>query len=120
VLGNQQFCIFAKKPKRAPRHQPQAERNHAENSTALNNQESTRIFSKALLASLPIAADLVLNHRQTLPALDEAQPVDEAIANLAASLAYELSMNWGPQIEVWAKLEKKLGLTTPKSGVDLT
>jgi hypothetical protein len=38
---------------------------------------------------------------------------------LAASLAYELSMNWGPQIEVWAKLEKKLGLTTPKSGADL-
>jgi hypothetical protein len=29
-------------------------------------------------------------------------------------LAYELSMNWGPQIEVWAKLEKKLGLTTLK------
>jgi hypothetical protein len=77
-------------------------------------------YSKALLASLPIAADLVLNHQETLQALDEAQPVDEAIANLAASLAYELSMNWGPQIEVWAKLEKKLGLTTPKSSTDMT
>jgi hypothetical protein len=77
-------------------------------------------YSKALLASLPIAADLVLNHQETLQALDESQPVDETIAKLAASLAYELSMNWGPQIEVWAKLEKKLGLTTPKSDADLT
>jgi hypothetical protein len=28
-------------------------------------------------------------------------------------------MNWGPQIEVWAKLEKELGLTKPKSGADI-
>ena len=27
-------------------------------------------------------------------------------------------MNWGPQIEVWAKLEKELGLTKPKSGAE--
>ena len=74
----------------------------------------------SLLASLPIAAELVLNHQETLQAPDEAQPVDEAIANLAASLAYELSMNWGLQIEVWTKMEKKLGLTTSKSGADFT
>jgi hypothetical protein len=42
------------------------------------------IRSKTLLASLPIAADLVLNHQETLQALDEAQPVDETIANLAS------------------------------------
>src|ERR1700730_17741346 len=77
-------------------------------------------YSKALLASLPIAADLVLNHQETLQGLDEAQPVDETIATLAGSLAYELSMNWGPQIEVWAKLEKKLVLTKPKSSTDMT
>ena len=77
-------------------------------------------YSKALLASLPIAADLVLNHKETLQAPDETQPIDETIASLAASLAYELSMNWGPQIEVWAKLEKKLGLTKPKSDADIT
>ena len=34
-------------------------------------------------------------------------------------MEYELSMNWGPQIEVWAKLEKELGLTKPKSGADI-
>ena len=72
-----------------------------------------------MLASLPIAADLLLNHKETLQALDEAQPVDETIANLASGLEYELSMNWGPQIEVWAKLEKELGLTKPKSGADI-
>ena len=72
-------------------------------------------YSKALLASLPIAADLVLNHQEMLPALDEAQPVDETIANLASSLEYELSMNWGPQIEVRAVIsETKSQKTFPQ------
>ena len=52
-------------------------------------------YSKALLASVPVAADLVLHHRATLDLPDVvAKPIDEVIANLGANLAYNVSMNW--------------------------
>ena len=86
----------------------------------LGIHEPSEFYSKALFASLPIAADLVLNHQERLQAQTKHNRLTKTIANLAASLAYELSMNWDPQIEVWAKLEKKLGLTKPKSGADIT
>jgi hypothetical protein len=43
----------------------------------LGIHEPSEFYSKALFASLPIAADLVLNHQERLQAPDQAQPIDE-------------------------------------------
>jgi hypothetical protein len=72
-----------------------------------------QFYSRALLASLPIAADMVIRHGELLIDDPEEGSVDEAIAEMAQKIAFETSIHFGSQMEFCDqidadRLEKRL------------
>jgi hypothetical protein len=79
-----------------------------------------QFYSRALLASLPIAADLVIHHGELLIDDPEEGSVDKAIAEMAQKIAFETSIHFGSQMEFCDQIDAEPTRKTTKTTIDVT
>lgn len=79
------------------------------------------LYARALLSSLPIAADIVLNHPDQIDDDELRQtPLDDRIATLSHLIAFELSNHFAGQMSCWDQYDEHPDRELPQTTADRT